>query len=258
MDASSYAEHFVVKGGLSLFARYHAAARPTQDLDLAASGFPNTLFAVREALIEILGQPFPDGLTFDIAAVTVREMQIESQYSGVAASVTAVVGRAKQVLPLDISFGNVITPAPVQLSFPQLLLPEAVSVRVYPLETVIAEKFAALLELGLLTTRMKDLYDLWVIAGRETFKAGILSYALIRSFRVRGTPPLEAVITASFKTDSTINQRWKTYLRRTGLQAEPDFAVLMEQILSFVQPVINTKLNAEAIWKPTERRWELY
>lgn len=106
-------------------------------------------------------------LTFDPAGITAREMQIESEYQGVAAQVTASVGRARQTLPIDVSFGNVITPAPVTLAFPPLLVTVPVNVRLYPLETVVAEKFAALCELGLITTRMKDVYDLWVITRRE-------------------------------------------------------------------------------------------
>ena len=167
LEASSEAERFVLKGGLSLFARYRASARPTQDLDLAAAHLPNTPEGVTQALTRILAVPYADGLTFGSLPLNVRVMQIESRYPGVSAQVTAQVGRALQVLPLDVSFGNVITPAPVTLDFPRLLVPEAVRVSVYPLETVVAEKFAALVELELLTTRMKDVYDLSIISARE-------------------------------------------------------------------------------------------
>ena len=232
LDRSRYSEQFVVKGGMSLYTRYHTAARPTQDLDLAARHLPNTPEGVREALVEIVSQDFPDGLNFDPADITTREMQIESDYQGVAAQVTATVGRARQSLPLDISFGNVITPAPVTLAFPALLVTEEVSVRVYPLETVMAEKFAALCELGLVTTRMKDLYDLWVILQRETLDPVTLKQAVTRSFQARGTPPATEVLSDTFANDSDMQRKWSQYLRRTGLEAPQEFSDVMAALRS--------------------------
>lgn len=259
LDASEYAEQFVVKGGLSLFARYRAAARPTQDLDLAASGLPNTPEAMTEALRTVVAIDIPDGLTFDTDAISARVMQLESRYSGVAAQVTAQVGRARQTLPLDISFGNVITPAPVHLTFPRLLLPEAVPMRVYPLESVVAEKYAALLELGLLTTRMKDLYDLWVISRREVFQAATLRQAISRSLHARGTPPASTVLTPDFARDAVLAERWRAYLRRTGLSAEAEFVDVMTALKKFLLPVSDgaSEIHTGAqIWHPERERWE--
>lgn len=178
-------------------------------------------------MIEIVTQEFPDGLTFDPADITTKEMQIESDYQGVAAQVTATVGRARQTLPIDVSFGNVITPAPDTLTFPPLLVNEAVHVRVYPLETVIAEKLAALCELGLVTTRMKDIYDLWVILQRETLEPVTLKRAVNRSFQARGTPPATEVLSEAFATDPEMQQKWSQYLRRTGLEAPGQFLEVM-------------------------------
>lgn len=237
LDRSRHSERFVVKGGMSLYARYRAAARPTQDLDLAARHLPNTPEGVREALIEIVTGDFPDGLTFDPAEITTREMQIESEYQGVAAQVVATVGRARQTLPLDISFNNVITPAPVTLAFPSMLVTEAVRVRVYPLETVIAEKFAALCELGPVTTRMKDLYDLWVILQRETLDPVTLKQAVNRSFANRSTPPAAEVLSEAFATDPEMQRKWSQYLRRTGLEAPGQFSEVMAALRSDLETI---------------------
>lgn len=232
LDRSRYSEQFVVKGGMSLYTRYHTAARPTQDLDLAARHLSNTPEGVRDALIEIVTREFPDGLTFDPADITTREMQIESDYQGVAAQVTATVGRARQTLPIDVSFGNVITPAPVTLAFPALLVTEVVNVRVYPLETVVAEKFAALCELGLVTTRMKDIYDLWVILRREDLDPVTLKQAVSRSFGNRGTPPATEVLSEAFAADPEMQRKWSQYLRRTGLEAPGQFLEVMATLRS--------------------------
>ena len=108
------------------------------------------------------------------------------------------------------------------LDFPRLLVPEAVRVSVYPLETVVAEKFAALVELGLLTTRMKDIYDLSIISAREVLTWDSLHTAVRRSFAARGTPDGRTVLTTDFAADEVLAGHWRQFLRRTGLPAPAD------------------------------------
>jgi hypothetical protein len=257
LEASSEAERFVLKGGLSLFARYRASARPTQDLDLAAAHLPNTPEGVTQALTRILAVPYADGLTFGAAPLNVRVMQTESRYPGVSAQVTAQVGRARQVLPLDVSFGNVITPAPVTLDFPRLLVPDAVRVSVYPLETVVAEKFAALVELGLLTTRMKDVYDLSVISAREALTWDSLHTAVGRSFAARGTPDGRTVLTTDFAADEVLAGRWRQFLRRTALPAPPEFSETMQLLRPFLTAILpDGEIRTGQTWNPQLRQWE--
>jgi hypothetical protein len=247
----------VLKGGLSLFARYRASARPTQDLDLAAAHLPNTPEGVTQALTRILAVPYADGLTFGAAPLNVRVMQTESRYPGVSAQVTAQVGRARQVLPLDVSFGNVITPAPVTLDFPRLLVPDAVRVSVYPLETVVAEKFAALVELGLLTTRMKDVYDLSVISAREALTWDSLHTAVGRSFAARGTPDGRTVLTTDFAADEVLAGRWRQFLRRTALPAPPEFSETMQLLQPFLTAILpDGEIRTGQTWNPQLRQWE--
>jgi Nucleotidyl transferase AbiEii toxin, Type IV TA system len=186
----------VLKGALSLFARYAQAARPTEDLDLAARDLPQTpeqLLAVMQAVCAV---PFGDGLRFDPASLDVRVINEGLTYPGVGIKLTAWLGASQATLQIDVSFGNVVIPAPVALHCPNLLLPQAVPVAVYPLETVVTEKFAALVKRGVTSTRMKDLYDLHVILGRETSEAGLLDRALTTRFAARGTPVADLPVRA--------------------------------------------------------------
>lgn len=239
LDASPYAEQFVLKGALSLFARYGDAARPTQDLDLAAQGMPNTPEQIRTVLDTLCATPFADGLDFDPRSVQVSPINEAFDYPGVTARLRTTLGPSQVTLQLDFSFGNVITPAPVQASFPALLRDEGVPIAIYPLETVITEKFAALVEIGEATTRMKDLYDLHVILSTETFQAGIVSGALEQSFAARGTPVdrVPDILGDEFMGDTALSVRWSQYLRRTGLQA-PAFADVMALLRTFYAPLL--------------------
>jgi len=126
-----------------LYARYQTTARPTVDVDLGARALPNTLEAMRGCWSEILSLPWSDALSFEVDAMNMERILEGAQYEGVRLTVTARLGRSRQSVQLDVSYGNVITPAPVILEFPTLLSQQTHPVLAYPLETVVAEKFAA-------------------------------------------------------------------------------------------------------------------
>ena len=239
LDASPYADRCVLKGAMSLFARYGNAARPTQDLDLATRDLPNTPEQIYTLLTELCTVPFGDGLSFDPDSIRVEVINEAFDYPGVKAFLQATLGPSRVHLQLDFSFGNVITPAPVQLVFPPLLIEEGVRIAVYPLETVITEKFAALVEIGEATTRMKDLYDLHVILSTELFEAETVRKALTRSFAARGTPTdhIPDILGEEFAQNETLQRRWQQYLRRTRFTA-PMFGEVMSQLQAFYRPLL--------------------
>jgi len=223
LDASPYAERFVLKGALSLFARYGQAARPTEDVDLAVRGLPYTPEEVGRVLEQVCRVPYGDGLAFDPASVRVSPIQDALHYPGASVRLVALLGSSRASLQIDVSFGNAITPGPVTWTFPPLLVDSGVSVSIYPLETVITEKFAALVEIGEATTRMKDLYDLHVILTREVLGAGDTSLALRRSFAARGTPAeaVPRVLDEAFGRSELLAPRWRQYLARTRFPGPP-------------------------------------
>ena len=187
-----------------------------------------------------------DGLVLDPDSVAVRRINETLAYPGVGVTLEASLGSSRVRLQLDLSFGNMITPEPVAWTFPALLLARGVPVRLYPLETVVTEKFAALLEIGEAITRMKDLYDLWVILSATRFEADVMRLALERSFAARGTPA-EAVaptLAAEFAASDVLNARWRQYLNRTRFQA-PEFA----QVMSLLGELRTGQ------WQPHDRRW---
>nr|WP_255639904.1 nucleotidyl transferase AbiEii/AbiGii toxin family protein [Deinococcus taeanensis] len=132
--ASPYAHQFVLKGALSLFARYGQVARPTEDIDLAARGTPNTPERLLSVLKAICAVDMDDGLTFDADSIQVQPINEGLEYPGVGVRLTGQLDTSRIVLQIDVSFGNVITPAPVKLEFPALLLPEAVTINAYSLK----------------------------------------------------------------------------------------------------------------------------
>lgn len=246
---------FVLKGALSLFARYGNAARPTEDMDLAASGLPNTPAQIEQVIRALCLVSFDDGLLFDPESVRAVPINETLAYPGAAVRLRANLGRSRVDLQIDVSFGNIITPAPVPWTFPPLLLAQDVHVHLYPLETVITEKFAALLEIGTATTRMKDLYDLTQILSREPFEAGLMRRVLEGSFAARGTPggAVAPTLGETFAESPEMNRRWVQYLNRTGFQAPP-FAAVMALLQAFYGPLLLGG-RREGHWQPNERLW---
>lgn len=141
-------------------------------------------------------------------------------------------------------------------SFPHLLIPQPARIRIYPLETVVAEKFAALLELGRATTRMKDLYDLHTIFSRETFELSLLQQVTLRAFMNRNTPrkAQEEVFSPEFWDDPALQGRWRLFLRRTGLDAPQNLRTLMETLAGFLQPTLGP--SAAKTWVPERGNWQ--
>jgi predicted nucleotidyltransferase component of viral defense system len=171
---SPYRDNLILKGGLNLYSRYQTKARPTRDIDFAARAIANTPSTVEKVIRNIASQGLPDGLRFDVSSLKTQPILETATYTGVGVSLLAYFEDAFETLQIDVSFGNVITSAPVTLSFPSLLGQETHGILGYPLETIIAEKVAAAVEIGIATTRLKDFYDLYYLLSNETLQTKTL------------------------------------------------------------------------------------
>ena len=266
LDASSHAERFVIKGGASLFTRFRQLGRPTRDIDLAALGLPPPLDEVLAWIHEICVAPFGDGLVFPPEEIRVRTSAPESAaHPVVQLSLVAVLGRAWQPLDLDVSFGNVIYPGLVQAHFPRLVIPEPVLVRICPLEQVVTEKFAVMLEPTVANSRMKDLHDLWQIAcalgdqGASGMRAADLAQAMRASFAVRRTPManLELVLDLASAQDAGLLRAWAAYRRRNTWAGLPELGEALDVIRAFPGPVAQRlPQESSGLWDPVKLAWQ--
>ncbi len=155
LGTSTHRDRFALKGAM-LFAVWTTdIIRPTRDLDLLGFGDSN-VEAVRHAFVDILGVGVPeDGVVFGLATVGAEPIRAEQLYEGVRVTALAFIGSARIPVQIDIGFGDAITPGPRDEDYPTLLDAPAPRLKVYPRETVIAEKFEALVAIGARTSRMK-------------------------------------------------------------------------------------------------------
>ena len=231
--SSPYRDRLVLKGGLNLYSRYGAAARPTVDIDLLGWRISHDLDAVVAVFGEILQLDLADGVRFD-PELSARAIQEEADYPGVRLEPIARYLTAHRTLQIDLSFGSVVTPGPVELAFPSLLGEETYPILGYPLYTIVAEKLAAAAELGEANTRLKDYFDLYRITQNESLDPQILRRAIERSFAARGTPDNGIERIAQF-VNSDGPGLWRQFLRKNPLDVSEDFAEIVGQIMAVLR-----------------------
>jgi len=253
LSESRHTNRFVLKGGLLLSTWDLPVYRPTRDIDLLASA-TNDLDGIREIIGEIcvVGVE-PDGLAFDQSTVTTEPIAEDADYEGVRATFTGALGNARVAMQIDLGFSDVVTPGPIELTYPTILELPAPRLRAYNRETTIAEKFEAMVKLGELNSRMKDFFDIWALATNHAFNSGTLSEAIARTFDQRGTGlDADAVcFTEVFGNSEDKQIQWQAFLKRTQLQdsAPPLFVDIWRETASFLKPMISSE-NDIVHWRP--------
>jgi len=255
LSVSEHRADFVLKGAM-LFALWTGQMhRPTRDLDLLGFGDP-----AGERLREIFKQLCvvgvdDDGLQFDEGSVAVEPIREDQEYGGQRVRFLATLGQARADIQVDVGFGDAITPPAEEVEFPTLLGMESPKLRAYPKETVVAEKLEALVKLGLANSRMKDFYDLLVIARTFPFEGELLRDAIARTFSRRGTAlPSDAPVglTAAFASDDGKRKQWRAFLNRSGLGMSPDLEEVVKRLSEFLLPPVNSAARDE----PFQRAWD--
>jgi hypothetical protein len=243
LSQSPQRDRFILKGAM-LFALWSKQPfRSTGDLDLLGFG-DNDIASLRETFESFCYLPVADdGLSFDPKSVQVEATREEDEYQGARVRLNAMLGTAIIALQIDIGFGDSVFPEPQNLSYPCLLEgTEPAQIRAYPLETVIAEKFEAMVSYGNLTSRLKDHYDIWVLSQNFEFSKEPLLTAVTRTFEQRGTTIPDVVpvaLTEEFALRSDKQANWVGFLRRTKPSVmPPPFDEVLKELRRFLAPFI--------------------
>jgi hypothetical protein len=259
LSQSPRRDDFILKGA-ALYAIWSKEAsdvvyRSTRDLDLWGAGDPS-IEAMLAAFTEIVTTVVEDdGLVFDAQAIRGDVMREDELYEGCRLHLTAHLGAARIPLQIDIGFGDAVTPPATHGDYPTMLSFPAPHLRLYPRETVVAEKYEAMISLGVANSRMKDFFDVWLLCQRFAFDGPTLSRALAATFARRGTPWPEAVplaLSPQFSQDLTKIAAWRAFARRNGLQP-PELSVVVVQLQSFLMPptqALAAQSTFEAQWQP--------
>ena len=214
--------------------------RPTRDLDLLGKGTPNLRY--QKVFSDVLSQDVEDdGLSFLSETIRVEPIRDEEAYEGVRVLLEARLGNVRIPLQIDVGFGDAVVPAPAELEFPTLLKYPAPKLKAYSKESVVAEKFEAIVKLGMANSRMKDFYDLWVLAQRFEFESAPLAAAIQATFATRETvlpTSLPLALQTDFYKLPSKQAQWKAFLRKSGLSAESSLEQTIRVIREFVMSVV--------------------
>lgn len=220
---SKHRDRFVLKGALMFVVWETPHSRATVDIDFLART-ENTV----ENLVEIVRdicrvESAADGLVFDPDTVMGERIKENADCSGVRVTFTGTLERARIPMQLDIAFGDSVTPGPAEIEYPAMLDSPAPRLKGYPPETVVAEKFEAAVKLGMINTRMKDFYDLWLLSRQFDFDGKTLAAAVRATFAKRGTAVTTAptAFTPAFHDDAQKQTQWRAFVARTGLSDAP-------------------------------------
>jgi len=259
LGRSSHAERFLLKGALLFDLWFDIPHRPTRDADLLGFGPADipSMEAVFRDLCAAACDP-DDGIRFQVETVRVLEIRKEANYAGLRITLVGLLAGARCPVQVDVGFGDAVTPAPELVAYPAML-PELPGprLRAYPRYTVVAEKLEALVSLGIANSRMKDFFDLWVLARQADFDGDILTQAIRATFNRRATPLPNGVpfgLTEGFAQDRRKQTQWQAFLNKNALDPVPLTEVL-DLLRSFLMPLllaVLTDLPLSALWHPRD------
>lgn len=245
LSVSPHCDRFILKGGMLVAQWLEHGQRETRDMDFLGHG-DGSADGIAGTFREILSAKAEDGLLFDLEAMTASPIREEMEYGGIRLKTVAMLERTRIPVTLDIGFGDQLASPARSMAYPSMLGMEEPIIRCYPPEAVLAEKFQAVVVLGLANGRMKDFYDLWTLPHAVPIDEAALAAAIRLTFANRETAiPQERPtgLSAAMYTDAAACLRWRAYLNSLG-QPDVAFETVIEAIWTVMGPIC-ARLNGE-------------
>ena len=259
LKKSKYAENFVLKGGLFIYSLTEFDSRVTVDVDFFLRQMPNTPEQLRVVLEEIIAAPTENEfVTFEITDVA--PIAVAKKYAGIGASLVAHIKNTRTPFSIDFGVGDVIVPKQEKRKIPTQLDDFASpTVNTYSLETTIAEKLDAILDLMEFSSRMKDYYDIYYLANKFDFDGATLTEALKKTFENRGhsftVEQFEQVI--SFDRDGSMQKKWKAFTRKIDTKTD-DYGTVLKTIKAFLTEPFTAEIDNRGFsgrWSANQNEW---
>jgi predicted nucleotidyltransferase component of viral defense system len=259
LEKSKYAENFALKGGLFLYSLTHFDSRVTVDVDFLLRKMPNTPEHLKPVLDEIITAPTGnDFVTFELKSVA--PISVAKKYAGISASLVARIKNTRTPFSIDFGVGDVIVPRQEKRKIPtQLSDFEAPVVNTYSVETTVAEKLDAILDLMEFSSRMKDYYDIYYLANKFDFDGATLTEALSKTFENRGhhftVEQFEQVM--SFGSNDAMQKKWTAFCRKIDTKTD-DYDTVLRTIKLFLTEPYNAAIKAVEYpnyWSASKGKW---
>jgi len=245
LTRSRHADRFVLKGAMLLMTWFNEPFRATRDLDLLSYGDP-TPEVVLDIFKDVMGAEEGDGVHFDADGARISRIREDNEYGGLRVRTRADIGGAHISVNVDIGFGDATEPQGEWLDYPTLLEMPPPRLRGYARETVVAEKFQAMVALGKANSRIKDYYDLWILSSAFEFESSCLARAISATFARRKTPiPDETpdALIQGFAEDAQRQWQWGAFKRDVAVDPG-SLAAVVASLEAFLMPAAKAAREA--------------
>lgn len=262
LSISAFSDHLVLKGGLLLICLKIPRSRPTKDIDFLAEQVKNDPVELENIFREIVEISCDDGVRFNTSSLTSECIKESADYEGIRLKVDATLGQARKRLQMDIGFGDIIIPKAKLMDFPTLLEEKSPKLKVYSIESIISEKFEAMVKLAMVNSRMKDFYDVYSLSLSHSFQDNRLKKAIESTFQKRKTPLSDNPLAfrPEFHKDKGRQKQWIAFLRKSRLSdVNKEFIEIMERITIFLRPIvisIKDRTRVDKSWDSATGCWK--
>ncbi len=220
ISASKYRDNFILKGALLLLIENISRFRPTKDIDFLGEKLNGSIKNIKQIFREILKIKYNDGVLFDEKSITCEKIKEGTDYEGIRVRLNALLGSLQRNIFLDIGFGDIVTPAPLELKFPVLLENPEPDILCYTYESVIAEKIEAIVKLNFFTSRMKDFYDIIFLSRQMNYDFEKLSKSIMVTFANRNTSlqDIDVIFSEEFISNEEKVIMWNSFLDKNNIE----------------------------------------
>ena len=260
ISISKYVGNFTLKGGIFLYAIFNGSySRATTDIDLLAEKVSNSFDEMKRVFSEIFMLEADDPLRFDLNTLAVNLITENKTYHGVNVSIKAYLDRTEIPISIDVGFGDVIVPGRVIMDFPVVLSDEHPHIYAYSLCSSIAEKFEVIVSLAYDNSRLKDYYDLYVLATTHDFDGEEMVEAVRETFENRHTSLDEIVAFEDGFADDPLRQsRWKSFVKRKMPMLPitlDDTIIMLERFMGPVAEAVKAGTKLDSRWSHECQAW---
>jgi predicted nucleotidyltransferase component of viral defense system len=256
ISISPYRLLFILKGAFLLMTQSISKFRPTKDIDFLSLSLSSDVKDCTLMIKEITEINIDDGVEFIPDKIEGKKIKEGADFNGVRIKVPYKMDTIKGYFSIDIGFGDKIINGPYEIDYPTLLDFPSPKIFVYSFDSAVAEKFEAIVKLNVVTSRMKDFYDLIFIAENNSFIRTILKNAISETFENRGTnlEDKNIIFDEAFKNNQQKQTQWVSFIQLNKLNLKINFFNAVSKIQSFIEPIF--KEETKSNWNPEKWKWE--
>ena len=252
LSVSPYSSSFILKGASLFTIWFEPSYRTTKDADFCCIDDAKEI-NLTQCFREVCAIQSNDGVIFDMESIAMEQIRKAIPYGGMTITVTAYIANVKIPLQFDIGFGDAIYPDAELSEFPTLLETDPPQIKAYSSFTVIAEKFQAMVTLNLANSRMKDFYDIWLLAKLSDFDFNTLTEAIQQSFNNRNiiipSEEYPLALTSTFADSADKQRQWEAFCRKINPKDAPKLlSDVIDYLRIFFKPIIFESTTPPKIW----------